>query len=206
VALGSGSRDARGWAGSSPYLLGQQRQRLARLGGRGSGWLLEVILCIRARHGLIRVSAPFALPCDYHHPSGSAQQQPRHSLLTGSETPVRRAPSHPTRLRRVTWRAGRVLAAARGPAHGQRRHRRAGLGRGQRGSSASTAPPAAGYEPDAHWLRGARPRVAIGGRDEGGPPAGSDRPAAERAPAPLPPPAVGGAPRAPGAERRPRVT
>lgn len=72
--LGCGCRSpgptGRGWEPRRPYLLRQQRQRFSRLGCGGGGRLLELILRLRARHGLIRVSAGSALPCDNHHPAG----------------------------------------------------------------------------------------------------------------------------------------
>lgn len=135
------------------------------LGGGGSGRLLEIILCIRARHGIIRGGTGFALPRDYHHPSGSGEQL----CWVGGRGSAEGRPKLTTRITPIT---GALPAAAASPralpaaaffpgkgGAGMPRERAEGR------KAAATAAPrpssrrAAGRgweEPGIHWLHGAR--------------------------------------------------
>lgn len=150
----------------SSYLLRQQRQRLSCLAGGGSGRLLEIILCIRARHGIIRGGTHFALPRDYHHPSGSGEQLcwvggGRGSAEGRPKLIPRMPPISGARPRYPGRRSGRD--AERAGRAGQRAGLRAGQGCGHRcsGHRRSQAlqprsPARRWEEPGVHWLRGAR--------------------------------------------------
>lgn len=135
------------------------------LGGGGSGRLLEIILCIRARHGIIRGGTGFALPRDYHHPSGSGEQLCRVGGRGSAE-------GRPKLITRITPITGALPAGAASPralpaaavfpgkgGAGMARERAAGT------NAVATAAPrpcsrrAAGRgweEPGIHWLHGAR--------------------------------------------------
>lgn len=136
----------------SPYLLRQQRQRLSCLAGGGSGRLLEIILCIRARHGIIRGGTHFALPRDYHHPSGSGEQL---CWVGGGRGSAEGRPKLIPRMPPQSAGRGRVIPAegAAGMPSG-----RAGLGSGQgcgQGRAVGTAAP--GTAAPRPCSRGARP-------------------------------------------------
>lgn len=159
-----------GWEPRRPYLLRQQRQRFSRLGCGGGGRLLELILRLRARHGLIRVSAGSALPCDNHHPAGcgSAGADGTCTGLNGS----REAQGGPR------GRARGAAAAARSIPGGRHGRGAAGPEATRAGPRALRPPPAAPPAPHGpatgpHWLR--RLRAArcdwLEGKREARPPA-----------------------------------
>lgn len=142
------------------------------LGGGGSGRFLEIILCIRARHGIIRVRAHFVLPRDYHHPSGSGEQL----CWVGGRGSAEGRPKLITQITRITGALPAAqepaaaasprafTAAALFPGKGwcrDTRHPGRGLGAGMplaqlfQGPPAPEPPAGAGEEPGIHWLRGA---------------------------------------------------
>lgn len=121
---------------------------------------MEIILCIRARHGIIRGGTHFALPRDYHHPSGSGEQL----CWVGGRGSAEGRPKLIPRIPPITGGAAASPRALRAPRYSREKEVQ-GCPAGRDGAGMSlalllqgpaAAEPRLGWEePGMHWLRGA---------------------------------------------------